>query len=211
MIQKVGLILQLPLARTALKDGADMIVGPLLSASVKAVSAELKDKNIPIISFSNNLAVASAQTHITGFVPTQQVHRLLEHARQEKLMRIAMLFPDNAYGRLIAQKMQNYAPEYGVQLVKTMAFTPGVIDYSQQIRQFTDYNQRRWQRKQKIVRLQKRNDRASKVALRFLQQSDTDGPPNYDAVLLAVTDDTSLRNLSAQLAFLMRPRQMSKS
>ena len=189
------------MAKTAMKDGADIIVGPLLSASVEAVSAELKDKNIPIISFSNNLDVASAQTHITGFVPKQQVRRLLDHARQEKLMRIAMLFPDNAYGRLIAQKMQNYAPEYGVQLVKTMAFKPGAIDYSQQIRQFANYNQRRWQRKQKIARLQNRNDRASQAALRFLQQSDTDGPPNYDAVLLAVTDDISLRNLSAQLAF----------
>lgn len=89
------------MAEQAIEQGASFIIGPLFSQSVTAIKPLLKEKNIAMLSFSNNKAVASPDAYTFGFLPEQQVERIAEYAYLNKLQRVAVLAPNDAYGEKV--------------------------------------------------------------------------------------------------------------
>ncbi len=92
-------------ASAAIQQGASFIVGPLFSQSVSAVAPVAKEKNISLISFSNNKAVAAAGVYTFGFMPEQQVERIAEYAYLNKYQRVAVLAPNDAYGEKVRESL----------------------------------------------------------------------------------------------------------
>jgi branched-chain amino acid transport system substrate-binding protein len=102
-------------AKEAIDQGATFIVGPLFSQSVTAIAPIAKEKNIPILSFSNNLAVASPNVFTFGFLPEQQVKRVSDYAYLHNLTRVALMAPNDAYGQKIQTTLKDvYAKKGGV-------------------------------------------------------------------------------------------------
>jgi len=97
----------------ALAEGAEIILGPLFSKQVSAVSAIAKSKKIPVITFSNNVGVAGDGVYLFGFIPEQQVSRIVLYALQDKGRNISALVPSNPYGATIVKQLSTEVRKTG--------------------------------------------------------------------------------------------------
>jgi branched-chain amino acid transport system substrate-binding protein len=88
-------------AEQALAEGAELILGPLFSASVAAAAAPARARGVPILAFSSDRAVAGNGVWLVSFQPDREVRRIVEHAVETGAKRFAALVPADAYGRLV--------------------------------------------------------------------------------------------------------------
>jgi branched-chain amino acid transport system substrate-binding protein len=88
-------------AEEAIREGAGLIIGPLFAKSVQAVAPVSRQAGIPVLAFSNDRQVAGPGTYIMGFLPQQEVERIVSYAAGQGLHRFAALLPDDAYGKLL--------------------------------------------------------------------------------------------------------------
>lgn len=108
----------------AIEEGATFVIGPLFSQSVTAIKPMLQEKNIPMLSFSNNKSVASPNAYTFGFLPEQQVERIAEYAYLNKFQRVALLAPNDAYGEKVRDTLsESYIKKGGV-LTSTELYAP---------------------------------------------------------------------------------------
>ena len=87
--------------RSAVKSGADVILGPILAGSVKASSREAQRSKTPLIAFSTDQTVAGRGTYLLSFPPEAEVKRIVDFAATSGATRFAFLGPDSAYGRRV--------------------------------------------------------------------------------------------------------------
>ncbi len=69
-------------ARSAVGDGAALILGPLLAGEVEAVKPIARDAHVNVIAFSTVTDLAGGNTYLMGFLPRQEVVREVAYARQ---------------------------------------------------------------------------------------------------------------------------------
>ena len=67
-------------AQEVIREGAEVILGPLLAADVAAVSPIAAQANIRVLAFSNDASVATDGTFLLGFRPEEQVRRVIAYA-----------------------------------------------------------------------------------------------------------------------------------
>ena len=187
-------------AEQALRNGASLILGPLLARSVQAVSSVVSGSGINIVAFSNSRAVAGQNVFIMGFVPRQQVNTIVEYAARRGLRRLALMAPDNSYGKTVFRSLQHIASVRGIEIVQFAFYKPGANDFSNEIRSISDYDARRKALLKQRSMLEDKDDEVSKQALKRLENLDTIGEVNFDAILLPDTGP-SMSVLAAQLAF----------
>ena len=70
-------------ARRAVADGARVIVGPLYTQTTTAIVPEVTGRNLSVLSFSNNTAVAGGNVFILGQTFANVANRLTAYARRE--------------------------------------------------------------------------------------------------------------------------------
>jgi ABC-type branched-subunit amino acid transport system substrate-binding protein len=87
-------------AEQALKEGAELILGPLLAPSVKAVAPLARQASVPIIAFSNDRHVAGQGVYLLSFLAEQEVDRVVAYAVSQGRKRFAALIPEDSYGQL---------------------------------------------------------------------------------------------------------------
>lgn len=88
-------------AGEAIREGAEVIVGPMTSAATRAVSPIAQQANVPVLSFSNDARVASSGVYLMGALPEQEVDRIVSYASQQGKRRFAALIPSDPYGDTI--------------------------------------------------------------------------------------------------------------
>ena len=86
-------------AAKAMAQGAGLILGPLLGSDVPAVQAAVAGRPVPILSFSNDAAVAGGDVFVLGFQPGQAIARVIAYARSRGVERFAALVPQGTYGQ----------------------------------------------------------------------------------------------------------------
>lgn len=111
-------------ARQAIEQGASFFIGPLFSQSAMAIKPVLEEKSMIMLSFSNNKAVASPNLYTFGFLPEQQVARIAEYAYLNKLQRVALLAPNDAYGEKIRDTLSEIYVRKGGQLSPAELYAP---------------------------------------------------------------------------------------
>jgi branched-chain amino acid transport system substrate-binding protein len=129
-------------ASRALADGAGLILGPLLAADTAAARAAAEAAGVPLLSFSNDAALASGGVFVLGFQPDQSVARIVEHARARGARRFAALVPQGVYGQRASVAFTRSVEAHGGQVV---AITPFARDRAQlpaAARRVTDYDLR---------------------------------------------------------------------
>src|SRR3546814_3184678 len=98
-------------AESALAEQAALLLGPLFSPSAEAVKPIVDTAEVPMITFSNNTAIAGPLTFVMGVTPRTQVDRVVDYAVAQGLRRIAVLAPENAYGNIVVQSLQEASSE----------------------------------------------------------------------------------------------------
>jgi ABC-type branched-subunit amino acid transport system substrate-binding protein len=92
--------------RSLLSQGAEVIVGPLFSASVSAVAPIAHDRAVPVIAFSTDVKTAGNGVYLLSFQPENEVRRTVSYAIQTGHKNFAALVPATAYGNHIADAVK---------------------------------------------------------------------------------------------------------
>ena len=87
--------------RSAIKSGADVILGPILAGSVKASAREARRSNTPLIAFSTDQTVAGNGTYLLSFPPEAEVKRIVDYTATTGATRYAYIGPQSAYGKRV--------------------------------------------------------------------------------------------------------------
>ncbi len=85
-------------AQRAIAEGAQLILGPLLSEDVRAVAPIARAARVPVLSFSNDVSVAGNGTYLMGYAPAQSIDRVVQYARSRGVTSFAGLIPNGLYG-----------------------------------------------------------------------------------------------------------------
>lgn len=111
-------------ARSAIADGARLILGPLLAPDVEAVKPIVGAAHLNLIAFSTVTSLADGHTFLMGFLPRQEVRREIGYARQRGLDRFAALVPDTSYGHLMASEMRDAVTSSGATVTRIVFYPP---------------------------------------------------------------------------------------
>ncbi len=120
-------------AEQAIAEGAKLLIGPLFSDSVRAVAPIAAKSGTHVLSFSNNRAVAEKGVFLFGFMPDQQVDRVVKEAFDRHSSRIGALLPANAYGKLVADSLRRMTIMYNKPLTGIEFYPPSATDIDMEI------------------------------------------------------------------------------
>lgn len=98
-------------ARSAISEGARIIVGPLTASEASAVSVPARSARVPVLAFTNDSAQGGAGIWTLGVTPAQQVRRVVGAAASGGARRIGLGAPDDAFGRALARSLREVANE----------------------------------------------------------------------------------------------------
>jgi ABC-type branched-subunit amino acid transport system substrate-binding protein len=171
-------------AEAALAEQAALLLGPLFSTEAEAVKPIVDAAEVPMITFSNNTAIAGPLTFVMGVTPRAQVDRVVDYAVARGLHRFAVLAPENAYGNLVVQSLQEAVFRNGVELSRVVYYDPQSTDVSAEVQVLADFNLRRSAAEAQRRDLQGRTDEAAQRALQRLQGVETTGSLPFDSILL---------------------------
>jgi branched-chain amino acid transport system substrate-binding protein len=110
-------------AARALASGHGLLLGPLRSEEVRAVTPLAQRARVPVIAFSNDRDAAAPGTYILGFTPSQAVQRVVSAAAEAGDRRFAAVVPASTYGERAVQALMVAARQAGgeVTAVETYA------------------------------------------------------------------------------------------
>ena len=93
----------------AIREGANLILGPLFSASAAVAGPVAKQANLEMISFSNDEGTAQPGLYIMGLAVDPQVRRVVDYAQRKGVKRVVALAPATAYGGQAMQSLRDAA------------------------------------------------------------------------------------------------------
>lgn len=187
-------------AATAIGDGASIILGPLLSQSVQAVAPAARAAGVPVIAFSSDRSVAGGGVYTMGFLPADQVRRVVSYAFQKSLFRFAVLAPDNVYGATVVDALRGTVGAIGAELTDAKFYDPSAQDFTEVVRVLANYDERRAALLKQRKELERKDDNLSKIALKRLENLQTIGDLPFDALLVA-DGGKRLQSVAALLPF----------
>lgn len=104
-------------ARSALADGAEIILGPLFSETVDAAATVARAANVPLIAFSSDVVSAGDGVYLLSFPPEIEVARVTDYAMTQGMQRFGLIAPANAYGQRVSSAFSQELADRGGILV----------------------------------------------------------------------------------------------
>ncbi|VAV95876.1 hypothetical protein MNBD_ALPHA06-1216 [hydrothermal vent metagenome] len=92
-------------AQSALDDGADIMIGPILSSAVSGAASIAGPRGIPIISFSTDRQVAGNGVYLISYQLETEIERIIGFAAENEHNTFALLRGQSAYGARVEQAM----------------------------------------------------------------------------------------------------------
>ena len=128
-------------AKAAIAAGADIIVGPLFGSSVTAIQPVLAGRNVPSFAFSNDASTAQDGLWLMGFLPEQNIDRIVSESIAQGLTRFGALVPQGIFGERIAASFAASVDRFGGTIVQSEAYPPdaeGMFDPVRRLARFDD-------------------------------------------------------------------------
>jgi len=84
-----------------------LVVGPVFSSSVESIAKDFMNNSVTAISLSNNQQLSGKVNNnggvfIAGFLPEQQIDKVVSHAIDHNKITFAILAPNNQYGLTVS-------------------------------------------------------------------------------------------------------------
>ena len=172
-------------AELAINSGVDLILGPLFGGSTKAIAPMTKEAGITLISFSNDHLVAQEGVYVFGFLPSQQITRIVNFALESGYRNLAAFVPDNYFGKLAIETSKNAVLIQGKDLSRAQYYQPDGENLTELVKSFADYQIRRENLTTQRRQLLRQKDEIAASLLSKLQGMDTFGNPPFDSVSIA--------------------------
>lgn len=117
-------------AQELIDEGAQIILGPLVSENVIAAGRVTSAANIPLIAFSNNMKVAKPNVFVFGYIPYQQVKRISDFAAEQKIEHYAAIATQDDYGRMVVRDFSKAIAAYNHTVQPVEFFSKGSMPAS---------------------------------------------------------------------------------
>jgi ABC-type branched-subunit amino acid transport system substrate-binding protein len=82
------------------REGAELIIGPLFAVEVAAAAPIARAANIPVVALSTDRSVAGNGVYLLSFLAGRDVPRIVSYAMAQGKRSFAVLVPQTPYGRL---------------------------------------------------------------------------------------------------------------
>lgn len=189
-------------ARELLDAGAEVLIGPLFSQAVKAVTPIAQEADVRVLAFSNVTSVADQGTYLLGLRPEEQVDRVVQYALDQGIESFAGLAPDDAYGATAMRALQRAVVERGGVMSEVQFYPPTLDDPSSVVREVADYNERKaaLDAERQVLEAMGEEDEVAQAVLKQIESLDTFGEPPFDAIMIADGSDR-LRSIASLLTF----------
>lgn len=174
-------------AGNAIRQRSNLIIGPLMSTEVQAIANETIYQGVPVIAFSTAQDVLQPTVYTLGLLVEEQVNRIVSYAAEQGRQRLALLIPDNSTGSAVAKAAVKAAQKNNMEMAVIAFYPPNTSDFSQIIKQMTNYSSRHAQLNSAKAALQAKADSGDKAARNELKQLSTKegmGDIGFDAVLI---------------------------
>lgn len=112
-------------ADEAIREGAEIVLGPLFSRAVPGAAAATRAANVPLLTFSNDRQVAGPGVYVIGFSPEQDAHSIVAYAGRQNKQRYAALLPDDGYGLVIGAAFRDAVAKSGGTVVASETYPAG--------------------------------------------------------------------------------------
>jgi len=112
-------------ANKAVLDGNRLILGPLTADDVSAVASVARPAKVPMITYSNDSAVADRDVFVLGQVPGQSITRVIGYARSQGVKTIGAIVPTGTYGQRVSAALAQATREQGVTLTGIETYDRG--------------------------------------------------------------------------------------
>ena len=119
----------------AVSNQAQMILGPLTSEEVSAISPLSKRENVPVISFSTSPQVLGGGIYTLGLLSDEQIRRIISYAAKKGHLKLALVLPDSASGLNMAKSAFDVAQLYGATVKKIGFYDPSTLEFSEFVQQ----------------------------------------------------------------------------
>ncbi len=172
-------------ARSVLSAGAELIIGPLLSGSVQAVTPLAQARQVPLIAFSTNREAAASGTYLLSFTPHQEVNRIVAYARDQGIANFAALLPESDYGRAVAAGLEEALKLHGGELIQIEYYPPSGAGADVAVKRIAHVGQRKSALNHRRRELRRLGTPAARRELRRLKKAETWGELGFEAIVLA--------------------------
>jgi ABC-type branched-subunit amino acid transport system substrate-binding protein len=108
----------------AVKEKADIVLGPLFGANVKAIKDRAQDKKMPVIAFSNDRTAAGGGAYLASISPEEEVRRMVDYGVANGIHSFVFLGPQSAYGRQIEAALRTETFNKGAVMLTSSFFAP---------------------------------------------------------------------------------------
>lgn len=109
-------------AQEAINDGAQVIVGPLFADATNAVGLVAAQARVPVLSFSNNTAVAGGNVFVLGPTFDNTARRLLDYARRQGKSRLLVVHGETEAERAGRDAIERAAQANGMTVASAIGF-----------------------------------------------------------------------------------------
>lgn len=105
-------------AEAATADGAQIILGPLLSKSAAAVAPAARKASVPVVAFSNDPSAAGNGVYLMSYFATEEVERVIAFAASKGKRRYTALIPATPYGQMVEPVFRAAVAKSGGEVVR---------------------------------------------------------------------------------------------
>lgn len=109
-------------ARSAVSEGADVIVGPLFAEAANAVGNAVAGTNTAVLSFSNNSDVAGGNVFVLGATFDNTARRLMGYAKSKGISSVMVVNGQTTAEEVGRDAIVRAAQDYGLRVAGTESF-----------------------------------------------------------------------------------------
>jgi ABC-type branched-subunit amino acid transport system substrate-binding protein len=176
-------------AASAIESGARLLLGPVFAASALTVAPFARAAGINMIAFTNNRAAAGDGSFVMGFLPSQRIERVVSFAATQGSARFAALLPEGPYGDGARDAFEQAVARAGATVVRIERYGSDPQSAAEAAKRLGDYETRRAALLEQREILTATKNEVSRRALKRLENRETLGEVDFDAVLLLETGD----------------------
>ena len=184
-----------------LEKNIEVFIGPIFTDKIIQVHEIVKEKNIPMITLSNNSILEELGISVFGLTLEDEIKTMLNYSIKKDLNRYAVIIPRNEYGRRVEKETEIFRSKNNLSAFKYVFYNPESPDFYDISKKISNYEKRKINLENKIKELEDENSDQAIKELKKLYKLDTYGELDFEALLIFTQSFDELSNLSSILPY----------
>ncbi len=139
--------------KAALAANVHVLVGPLFGTSAAALKPLLAGRDVPAFAFSNDASAAGDNLWLMGFLPEQNIDRIVSEAIAQGLTRFGALVPEGVFGARIGDDFAASVERFGGTVIQTETYPPDAKGMFEPVKRLAQFDRRKAAHAAEVKRL----------------------------------------------------------